>query len=400
MSLRITKIVFLLAMLGLSTTGAAKAADCPPIGSLPNYIGEPKPTLHNHNSSDFKVKRGEETENVSVAGKKCFQTYSLKDGAQAMSDVEIQTNYREQVKKLGGQILFADEHNMTAKIVKGAQETWVAVYNEERLIEVTVVDKAALKPSLLPPSGGDYRLAGRMPKFVADPPVKRNFDKVAFKIQDGDDTREVQVAGARHSVAYRAANPREGASPLEVQENYKATFLAAGGQVVFSEPNLIVVRLEDKGQSIWVSVYAEESLIELTAIEEKPFQSSVQPPTASALKTALDKDGRVSLYINFDFNKATLKPDAAPIIEQVVKLLKDNPALKLEIGGHTDNIGARDYNAKLSGSRAGSVVSALAAQGIDAKRLNAAGYGPDKPVTTNDTDEGRAKNRRVELVKS
>lgn len=399
MNLRIDKIVFLLAILGLSTTGAAKAADCPPIGSLPNYIGEPKPTLHNHNSSDFKVKRGEETENVSIAGKKCFQTYRLKGGAQAMSDLEIQTNYREQVKKLGGQILFTDEHNVTAKIVKGTQETWVAVYSEENLIEVTVVDKAALKPSLLPPSGGDYRLAGRMPNFTAGPPEKRNFDKVAFKIQDGDDAREVQVAGARHSVTYRSAHP-QAASPIEVRENYKATFLAAGGQVMFSEPNLIVARLEDKGQSIWVSVYAEESLIELTAIEEKPFQSSVQPPTASALKTALDKDGRVSLYINFDFNKATLKPDATPIIEQVVKLLKDNPALKLEIGGHTDNIGARDYNAKLSGSRAGSVVSALAAQGIDAKRLNAAGYGPDKPVTTNDTDEGRAKNRRVELVKS
>lgn len=400
MTLRIDKIVFLLAVLGLSTTGAAKAADCPPVGSLPNYVGEPKPKLHNHNSFDFKVKRGEDIENVSVAGKKCFQTYSLKDGAQAMSDLEIQTNYREQLKKLGGQILFTDEHNVTARIVKGAQETWVAIYNEEKLIEVTVVDKAAFKPSLLPPSGGDYRLAGHMPNFVADPPVKRNFDKVAFKVQDGDDTREVQIAGAKHSVAYRAANPRAAASVLEVQENYKATFLATGGQVMFSEPNLIVARLEDKGQSIWVSVYAEDGLIELTAIEEKPFQSSVQPPTASALKTALDKDGRVSLYINFDFNKATLKPDATPIIDQVVKLLKDNPALRLEIGGHTDNIGARDYNVKLSGSRAGSVVSALAAQGIDAKRLNAAGYGPDKPVTANDTDEGRAKNRRVELVKS
>jgi outer membrane protein OmpA-like peptidoglycan-associated protein len=397
MILRTTKIAFLVAVLGYGAIGTAAAADCPPIGKLPNYIGEPKPELHNHNSFDFKVKP-EQT--VSVAGKKCFQTYRLKDGAQPMSDLEIQNNYREQIKKLGGQILFNDDRNVTARIAKDTQETWIAIYGEENLIEVTVIEKAAFKSSLLPPSGGDYRLVGRMPNFAAGTPEKRNFDKATFKVQAGDEASEVQVAGAKHFVTYKAANPQTAASPFEVQENYKAAALAAGGQIVFSDNRLVVARLEDKGQSIWLSVYAEDGLIELTAIEEKPFQSSIQPPTANALKTALDKDGRIALYVNFDFNKATLKPDAAPVIEQVVRLLKDNPSLRLEIGGHTDNIGARDYNVKLSGSRAASVVSAIAAQGVDAKRLNSAGYGPDKPVAANDTDEGRAKNRRVELVKS
>lgn len=148
-------------------------------------------------------------------------------------------------------------------------------------------------------------------------------------------------------------------------------------------------RLENNGQTIWLNVYSQENDIQLEIIEEKAFQASITAPEASAMKTALDKDGRISLYVNFDFNKATLKADAAPVVGQVVKLLKDNPGLKLEIGGHTDNIGGRDYNLNLPAQR----VAALVAQGVAADRLRAAGYGPDKPIADNDKDEGRAKNR-------
>jgi outer membrane protein OmpA-like peptidoglycan-associated protein len=80
--------------------------------------------------------------------------------------------------------------------------------------------------------------------------------------------------------------------------------------------------------------------------------------------------------------------------------MKSNPDLKVEIEGHTDGIGGHDYNMKLSKDRAASVVAAVVAGGIDASRLNSAGFGPDKPIASNDTDEGRAKNRRVELVKT
>ena len=126
----------------------------------------------------------------------------------------------------------------------------------------------------------------------------------------------------------------------------------------------------------------------------------MKPPEASALKAALDKDGRVALYVNFDFAKSTLKPDAAPVVAQVLKLMKDNPGLKLAIEGHTDNVGGSDYNSKLSQARAAAMVGALVAQGIAADRLTSAGYGSDKPIADNNTSDGRAKNRRVELVKS
>ena len=116
-------------------------------------------------------------------------------------------------------------------------------------------------------------------------------------------------------------------------------------------------------------------------------------------KRELDARGHVALYINFDFNKADIRPDSRPIIDEVTKLLRDNPDLRLTVEGHTDNVGTPAYNLNLSDARARSVVAALTAQGIEARRLKSAGYGQERPIADNGTDDGRAKNRRVELVK-
>ena len=94
------------------------------------------------------------------------------------------------------------------------------------------------------------------------------------------------------------------------------------------------------------------------------------------------------------------QPDSRPIIDEIVKLLKTNPSLSLTVEGHTDNVGAPDYNRRLSDGRARSVVAELTGQGIASRRLKAMGYGQDKPIADNSTDEGRSKNRRVELVKA
>jgi outer membrane protein OmpA-like peptidoglycan-associated protein len=126
---------------------------------------------------------------------------------------------------------------------------------------------------------------------------------------------------------------------------------------------------------------------------------AIEPPTAESMKLDLDKYGRVRLYINFDFNKATIRPDAKPIIGEVVKLLKGNPDLALQVNGNTDNVGTHDYNVELSQRRAAAVVDALVAAHIARDRLTAGGFGPDQPIADNDTEKGRALNRRVELVK-
>jgi predicted dinucleotide-binding enzyme len=99
-----------------------------------------------------------------------------------------------------------------------------------------------------------------------------------------------------------------------------------------------------------------------------------------------------------DTGKAIVKPESEPTLVQMVKLLQQNASLKVFVVGHTDGTGTLETNVKLSADRAAAVVSALTSRGIDASRLKAAGAGPWSPVATNRTDEGKAKNRRVELV--
>ncbi len=101
--------------------------------------------------------------------------------------------------------------------------------------------------------------------------------------------------------------------------------------------------------------------------------------------------------IFFDFNKSTLRPDSYAELGRLLKLLNDVPTLKIEISGHTDNIGSRDYNQRLSEARAKAVVDYLLGQGIKSDRLTYKGYGFDKPIATNDTEEGRQMNRRTEF---
>jgi outer membrane protein OmpA-like peptidoglycan-associated protein/Tol biopolymer transport system component len=111
---------------------------------------------------------------------------------------------------------------------------------------------------------------------------------------------------------------------------------------------------------------------------------------------ALDQGIRLA-NIYFDFNKSTLRPESFNELKKLVQFLSDNPSMKVEISGHTDNIGSAEYNKKLSTNRAKVVVDYLVSKGISSARLSYQGYGFDKPVATNDTDEGRQLNRRTEF---
>ena len=107
----------------------------------------------------------------------------------------------------------------------------------------------------------------------------------------------------------------------------------------------------------------------------------------------------MALYLNFDTDKATLRPDAQPTLAEVLLLLQQSPDLRLAVQGHTDNTSTPAHNQQLSEARAQAVVAALTAQGIAAGRLQAQGFGQTKPLADNATEAGRAQNRRVELVK-
>ena len=375
---------------------AAATPDCPPAGHLPRYSADP-PELRAYNTFDFKMKKSDDEETVTVAGKKCSISYA--STGEPMANLEIQMNYKQQMAKADAQLIFDDGSTTNYRMVKGGVETWINVYSQETSIEVNTVEKQAMKQTLLPPSGADYKLIGHMPSYAAGTPEKRNFDERSFSVKDGDDTREVKVQGARITIDYSLRNNATPSSDLEIQANYRNALKAAGAEILLEENSHTVAKFDQNGQQIWADIYSQSTSIEINVIEEKAFEASIKPPTAAAMKTALDKESRVSLYVNFDFNKATLKPDAAPVIAQIVALMKANPTLKIAMEGNTDNVGTHDYNVKLSEDRAAAVVNAVAAGGVSKDRMTSAGHGPDNPVADNDTSEGRAKNRRVDLVK-
>ncbi len=218
----------------------------------------------------------------------------------------------------------------------------------------------------------------------------------------------------------------QGASAYQVFKTYEALVTGLGGVKVYAgkaeRMNALRLAFNDMrhrspvydddqmgsyvlrtpGKEIWFEAYVGQNREEtyyLTVVEKQALEVKAALLPAEEMKRELDAKGHVALYINFDFDKADIRPESQPIIDEMVKLLKNNPGLILTVEGHTDNVGAPDYNRRLSDARARSVVAALTGRAIGAVRLKAVGYGQDKPIADNSAEEGRAKNRRVELVK-
>lgn len=186
---------------------------------------------------------------------------------------------------------------------------------------------------------------------------------------------------------------------------------AAGGRDALEKVNYAAPQVPDYhhdtyllrqgGKEWWIDVSTGSFPLHgyVVVLEKEGMKQSLGFLDAAAMKQAIDKDGHVALHINFDTDKATLRPDAQPIVEEINKLLAADPALKLSIEGHTDNTGTPAHNQDLSAARARSVLGALVGLGVDPARLASQGFGQDKPVADNGTEDGRAQNRRVELVK-
>lgn len=139
-------------------------------------------------------------------------------------------------------------------------------------------------------------------------------------------------------------------------------------------------------------------IIQLDVIEVKALEKGLV--TAGAMADELAKSGRIAIYtLYFDTDKADIKPESEPTLKEIARLIQQNKSLKLYVVGHTDNTGALAHNVDLSQRRAEAIVKALTLNhGVEAARLRSAGVGPLAPVAPNNSEDGRAKNRRVELV--
>jgi len=199
-------------------------------------------------------------------------------------------------------------------------------------------------------------------------------------------------------------------SELQISRNYVSAVKNMGGTILFDGQcsdadcaencgyRMMIGKVIKGGNELWVEVvpFNDGGDYYLTVVAKEAMKQDV---TASDMLNALNRDGHIALYINFDTGKSIIKPESKVIIEQIVQMMKANPEVKISVEGHTDNVGNPKSNKMLSDDRAKAVVTAIVAQGIDAKRLSSVGHGQDKPIADNKTEEGRAKNRRVELVK-
>lgn len=235
-------------------------------------------------------------------------------------------------------------------------------------------------------------------------------------------------------ILYRAPAER---TPLEVLRNYEQALAERGFQTLFrcdreacggrnfnhavtkemalreyqSEQQYLLARLERAEGAVLAAVYVAlnaagggpnrgRAIVQLEVLEQQPMESRMVVVEAPAMQRELTDKGRVALYgVFFDHDSDRMRDDSQVQLEQIATLLRQQPQLRVLVVGHTDARGALDYNRELSLRRARSIVAALVGQyGISAQRLLAEGVGMAAPLASNTSDEGRALNRRVELV--
>lgn len=301
----------------------------------------------------------------------------------------------------------------------------------------------------------DHRITGRYQGSHITEYSQKDYEEVRFLKPPLDaggngmvpltDAFSIPLAGRATTIVYRGPNGR---SSLEVHKNYIDRLSGAGFTIVAkcrgvecglngnnqyiqrlyfrgarahtrdSEPiissdrDLIAYTLLQKKSpagDVWVSLYGSEfqhggnltPSLAVSVLETKPMETGKMVfVDAAAMQAAMETTGRVALYgIYFDTNKAVLKTESAKQIAEIARLLKSNPKLKVLVVGHTDNQGGLDFNMGLSEQRADAVINALVSgHSVSPARLNPVGVGMASPVDTNRTSEGRAKNRRVEIV--
>lgn len=206
-------------------------------------------------------------------------------------------------------------------------------------------------------------------------------------------TGKSEPFGTEHS--WRRYEGPSTLSDFAVRETYESALRAAGWEPLCEGgSHVLSAHYTKNGRDIWLHILPQVS----------PSRAQYELTVADAgagLRAELKKNCKAAVYgVNFDFDKATLRPDAEPALTQILRLMKDEPKLALEIGGHTDNVGQPPYNLKLSDARAAAVRQWLVAHGIAASRLTSHGYGDTQPLVPNTSEENKARNRRVEVKRS
>lgn len=241
----------------------------------------------------------------------------------------------------------------------------------------------------------DSPLVVRFPGSHINSCEHKEFQAAQIPVGQDKDQEEI-TKSIEGQYFYYDIGTREGLSALQLFRNFQTALQKAGYKIDYaSSPDRLTVH---KGPQ-YIYMQFSDTYYYLTTVKQQEMKQEATAD-AAAMGNAIDQSGHVDVYgIHFDTGKAVILPDSESILGQIQALLEQRPELKLRVEGHTDNVGTRAANQKLSEQRAAAVVSWLAGHRIDRSRLSAAGFADTKPVGDNATEEGRSQNRRVELVK-
>jgi len=243
----------------------------------------------------------------------------------------------------------------------------------------------------------DHPLVTRLPDFYIEGCKDEEFSSFKFDTSEG----RKPVEGHLISISYKRPNSAPEMSGLEMIRNYTNAITAIGGTVVYEGKYSASMKVIVDDREVWVEVSPYGKRAYRLDFVEKQMMAQQVVADAEALLADLSRAGHVVVNgIYFDTDKAVVKPESEAALSEIATLLRDNADLKVFIVGHTDMTGDLAHNLDLSERRAAAVVEALVAgHGMSADRLAPRGVGPLAPVASNDTDAGRALNRRVEIVK-
>jgi OmpA-OmpF porin, OOP family len=239
----------------------------------------------------------------------------------------------------------------------------------------------------------------RMPNYRIETCKTQDFGTYDFYQAKGP---KLAVEGKFTTITYAFTGTRANEpSGTEIVRNYENAIKKIGGIIVQTDPQrLVTAKISQDGMEAWVEVMKGNGKIWLKIVEKKSMTQRIEA-SAEIFSNNIKTTGHAAVYgINFDSGSAVIKPESGSIIAEIAKLLKTDMTLRIFVVGHTDNTGTVENNVKLSQDRALAVTQELVQKnGIAPVRLKAFGCGQFAPVASNDTEEGKAKNRRVELVK-
>lgn len=270
----------------------------------------------------------------------------------------------------------------------------------------------------------DHALLSRYPGSIIQEYSQRDFDRypLALGVANGRPANIQQIDGTVTRIAY--VNP-QGRSAFEIYKNYEDALKKSGFETLWTcaarecgqtmhwnalngltgsgavgDIRYLTVRGKVNNRPVTIALAAGGTHTRVHVIEGKEMDSGLVVASAAEMAEGIERDGHIAVHaIYFDTGKATLKSESAPALEQIAELMRSKASLRLILVGHTDNTGGLEMNMKLSSERAASVSAALSGTyKIDPGRLRAHGVGPLAPVASNRTEEGKAKNRRVDLV--